>query len=131
MYGYIFMQNSPSCGLHDVDVYSDTNSAPNRSGRGVFAAEIVNAIPDLPVEESGRLDDASVRESFVTRVFALAHWRALVADGLTPARLIAFGSAYKYLLMAHSIDHYKQAGRLLADLSGGSARTRRRVSFAC
>lgn len=125
--GYIFMQDSPSCGLHGVDVYSDANLPPSRSGRGVFAAEIVSAMPNLPVEESGRLDDPIVRESFVARVFALAHWRALVADGLTPARLIAFGSAYKYLLMAHSVSHYQQAGRLLADLSGevrGSAKVR-------
>jgi uncharacterized protein YbgA (DUF1722 family)/uncharacterized protein YbbK (DUF523 family) len=116
--GYIFMQDSPSCGLHGVDVYGDANASPNHGGRGVFAAEIVSAMPDLPVEECGRLDDPAVRENFVTRVFAFAHWRAMAADGLTPARVIAFGSAYKYLLMAHSVAHYQQAGRLLADLSG-------------
>ena len=115
--GYIFMKNSPTCGLHRVKVYNGTDAPPNGHGRGVFAAEIVKARPELPVEESGRLEDPVLRENFVTRVFAFAHWRRLVASGLTPARLMAFHGAYKYLLMAHSIAHYEEAGRLLSDLS--------------
>jgi uncharacterized protein YbgA (DUF1722 family)/uncharacterized protein YbbK (DUF523 family) len=116
--GYIFMKNSPTCGLYRVKVYGEPGVPPNGHGRGVFAAEIVEGRPELPVEESGRLEDPILRENFVTRVFAFAHWQRLLAAGLTPARLIAFHSAYKYLLMAHSVVHYKEAGRLLADLSG-------------
>ncbi len=118
VYGYIFMHDSPSCGLHGIDVFDDAGSVAGSRGRGVFAAAIVDALPDLPVADCARLDDAAVRDSFVTRVFAFAHWRALVACGFNSARLVAFGSAYKYLLMAHSVDHYQHAGRLLADLSG-------------
>ena len=36
--------------------------------------------------------------------------------GLTRARLVAFHSRYKYLLMAHSVSHYEAAGRLLSNL---------------
>jgi uncharacterized protein YbgA (DUF1722 family)/uncharacterized protein YbbK (DUF523 family) len=115
--GYVFMKNSPTCGLHRVKVYSETSGYSNGHGRGVFAAAIVAARPELPVEESGRLEDPVLRENFVTRVFAFAHWQRLVETGITAARLIAFHSAYKYLLMAHSVSHYKEAGRLLADLS--------------
>ena len=116
--GYIFMKSSPTCGLYRVKVFGDAGQPPNGHGRGIFAAEIVEGRPELPVEESGRLEDPVLRENFVTRVFALAHWKRMVATGLTSARLIAFHSAYKYLLMAHSIVHYKEAGRLLSDLSG-------------
>ena len=119
--GYIFMKNSPTCGLHRVKVYAGSDDLPSGHGRGVFAAEIVKARPELPVEESGRLEDPVLRENFVTRVFAFAHWLRLVETGVTAARLIAFHSAYKYLLMAHSVFHYKEAGRLLADLSGDAA----------
>jgi uncharacterized protein YbgA (DUF1722 family)/uncharacterized protein YbbK (DUF523 family) len=122
--GYIFMKNSPTCGLYRVKVYAESDDPPNGHGRGVFAAEIVKARPELPVEESGRLEDPVLRENFVTRVFAFAHWRRLMSVGVTAARLIAFHSAYKYLLMAHSVPHYNQAGRLLADLSGKNAASR-------
>lgn len=44
-------------------------------------------------------------------------WQRLRADGLTAARLIAFHSAHKYLLMAHSVPAYHRLGRLLGDLS--------------
>jgi uncharacterized protein YbgA (DUF1722 family)/uncharacterized protein YbbK (DUF523 family) len=115
--GYIFMQKSPSCGLHRVPVH-DARGNPVATGRGVFAAAIVAARPELPVEESNRLEDAVLRENFVTRVFAHGHWRRLIDVGLTPAALIAFHSAYKYLLMAHSVARYRAAGKLLADLSG-------------
>src|SRR5262249_3105938 len=79
--GSIFMKNSPSCGLHRVKVYEDVSGEVNGHGRGVFAAEIVAAHPELPVEESGRLDDSILRENFVMRVFAHAHWRRLSGEG--------------------------------------------------
>ena len=115
--GYIFMKNSPSCGLHRVKVYGARGGPANGHGRGVFASAVVALRPELPAEESGRLEDPILRENFVARVFAHAHWRGLVEEGLTPAKLIAFHSAYKYLLMAHGITRYRAAGKLLADLS--------------
>lgn len=122
--GYVFMKNSPSCGLFRVKVYpgseslSPDRSIPVRKGRGIFAAAVTGGWPELPVEESGRLEDPVLCENFVTRVFAYAHWRAFEAQGITAAGLIAFHSRYKYLLMAHSVAAYQRAGRLLADLKG-------------
>lgn len=128
--GYVFMKGSPSCGLFRVKVYPHQNGQvtgpPGRQGRGAYAAAVVEALPDLPVEENGRLHDPVLRENFVTRAFAYAHWRALEAAGLSAGRLVAFHSRYKYLLMAHSVPHYEQAGRLLSDLKQdlpGKART--------
>jgi uncharacterized protein YbgA (DUF1722 family)/uncharacterized protein YbbK (DUF523 family) len=115
--GYVFIKNSPTCGLYRVKVYSRAGVPPVSNGRGIFAAAVVAARPELPVEESGRLEDPVLRENFVTRTFAFAHWQRCVARGMSAARLIAFHSAYKYLLMAHSVTRYREAGRLLADLS--------------
>jgi uncharacterized protein YbgA (DUF1722 family)/uncharacterized protein YbbK (DUF523 family) len=118
--GYVFMKNSPSCGLFRVKVYPYQNGrvtgAPDRRGRGAYAAAVVEACPNLPVEENGRLHDPVLRENFVTRTFAYAHWKALERAGLSRARLVEFHSRYKYLLMAHSVPHYQQTGGLLADL---------------
>lgn len=121
--GYVFMKGSPSCGLFRVKVYPHEDGrvtgAPNPHGRGVYAAAVVEALPDLPVEENGRLHDPVLRENFVTRTFAYAHWHALQAAGLSAGRLVKFHSRYEYLLMAHSVAHYERAGRLLADLKDG------------
>ncbi len=116
--GYVFMKNSPSCGLFRVKLYPGPGKAPTGSARGLFADEVVTAMPYLPVEESGRLSDPVLLENFVTRTFAYAHWLRVAQRGVTARGLIAFHSAYKYLLMAHSITAYRAAGRLLSDLSG-------------
>ncbi len=113
--GYVFMHNSPSCGLFRVKVYQHRDAPARRIGRGIYAATVTERIPHLPVEDAGRLFDDVLRENFVTRVFAYAHWRT-IADELTPGRLIAFHTAYKYLLMAHDVPAYQAAGRLLSDL---------------
>ncbi|MDH3644133.1 MAG: DUF523 and DUF1722 domain-containing protein [Gammaproteobacteria bacterium] len=120
--GYVFMKNSPSCGLFRVKVYPpDSGGVPERRGRGAHAAAIVERLPNLPVEENGRLNDPVLRENFVTRAFSYGHWQACFKEPgqLTAGRLIVFHSRYKYLLMAHSIPHYQQAGRLLSDLRDG------------
>lgn len=120
--GYVFMRGSPSCGLFRVKVYprhGDPVGAPRQDGRGAYAAALTAALPNLPVEENGRLHDPVLRENFVTRVFAYTHWQGLQRAGLTAARLVAFHSRYKYLLMAHSVAHYQRAGRLLSDLGEG------------
>ncbi|MGE0625400.1 MAG: YbgA family protein [Pseudomonadales bacterium] len=119
--GYVFMKNSPSCGLFRVKVYREADGggvsgAPGRSGRGIYAAALARALPDLPMEETGRLNDDVLRENFVMRTFAYAHWRRLLAEGLSRGRLVEFHSRYKYLLMAHSVPAYQEAGRLLSNL---------------
>lgn len=118
--GYVLMKNSPSCGLFRVKVYQEkdgeVSGPPERTGVGIFARTLSEAMPDLPLEETGRLNDDVLRENFVVRTFAYAHWQALRRSGLTPSRLIEFHSRYKYLLMAHSVPDYQAAGRLLSDL---------------
>lgn len=113
--GFIFMQQSPSCGLERVRVHQD-GGRPSEPGRGIFAAAFCARHPDLPVEEDGRLNDPVLRENFITRVYAYAEWRRLVADGLSRRALIAFHSRYKYLLLATDPVRYKALGRLLGDL---------------
>ncbi|MDD9983304.1 MAG: DUF1722 domain-containing protein, partial [Gammaproteobacteria bacterium] len=62
-----------------------------------------------------RLNDASLRESFVERVFAYDRWLRAMAAGFTPGRLVAFHTRHKFLLLSHSEVHYRAAGRLVAD----------------
>lgn len=116
--GYILMQKSPSCGMQRVKVYQDNGYPADGGASGIFAAALMRARPELPVEEDGRLNDPILRENFLTRVFAYAEWRRLLDAGLTRGALIGYHSRYKYQLMANSPEHYRRLGRLLADLAG-------------
>ncbi|HTX54880.1 MAG TPA: DUF523 and DUF1722 domain-containing protein [Candidatus Baltobacteraceae bacterium] len=112
--GYILKSKSPSCGMERVRVYG-ASGMPAKHGVGIFARALLAAFPLLPVEEEGRLHDLGLRENFVERVFAYRRWRDLVESGLTRGRLVAFHTAHKLLLMAHSPKHYAALGRLVAD----------------
>ena len=111
--GYVLKKDSPSCGLERVKVYG-AHGVPARSGRGLFAAALVDRHRFLPVEEEGRLSDPRIRDNFIERVFGYRRWRDLTAGGLTRGRLVAFHAAHKLLVLAHSPRHYAELGRLLA-----------------
>jgi uncharacterized protein YbgA (DUF1722 family)/uncharacterized protein YbbK (DUF523 family) len=115
--GFIFKKDSPSCGMARVKVYND-KGMPERSGNGLFAREIMQADPLLPVEEEGRLNDAGLCDSFITRVYVYARWKDLLQAGVSKSGLMEFHASHKFLVMAYSNSAYRQLGRMLSDLSG-------------
>lgn len=114
--GYIFMQKSPSCGLERVKVYTENGAPVGGGGRGIYAQAFCELHPNLPVEEDGRLNDAVLRENFITRVFAYAAWQDLLKAGITRRSLTEFHSRYKYQLMANDPVQYKVLGNLLGSM---------------
>lgn len=115
--GYIFCPKSPTCGMERVLEYQQGTNNATKSGIGVFAKALMDEYPELPCEESGRLNDMVIKENFFTRVYAYHDWKSMAHHGLTKHQLIQFHSRYKYLLMAHNPDKYRKLGPLLADLS--------------
>ena len=113
--GYVLKKDSPSCGMARVKIYGE-HGMPRREGRGLFAAALMEACPNLPVEEEGRLNDPALRENFIERVFAYRRLRALFRGRWTPGRVVAFHTAHKLQLMAHSTVAYRELGRLVADV---------------
>lgn len=67
--GYIFTRGSPSCGVFKVKVYENNGCLSSESGMGVFARAVIDAYPELPVEEAERLQDVEIKENFVKKVF--------------------------------------------------------------
>ncbi len=125
--GYVLKRASPSCGLERVPVYGEAGGRRG-TGRGLFAAALVERFPGLPVEEEGRLTDAAIRESFIERVFAAARWRTFRASDPGPGDLVAFHATHKFAVLAHSPAGYAALGRLVASVGardrGGSRRGR-------
>lgn len=111
--GFVLKQDSPSCGLERVRVYDD-NGIPVRSGSGIFTRALRERFPLLPVEDDGRLKDPRIRENFITRVFTYHRWLRLVGSGPTPSDVVAFHTAHKMLILAHSPVHYRSLGPLVA-----------------
>ena len=114
--GYIFMQKSPSCGLERVKVYRENGAPADGGGSGIYAKAFCERHPNLPVEEDGRLNDAVLRENFVTRVFAYFAWQQLLKKGVTRRALTEFHSRYKYQLMANDPVQYKALGKMLGNM---------------
>jgi uncharacterized protein YbgA (DUF1722 family)/uncharacterized protein YbbK (DUF523 family) len=111
--GYVLKRASPSCGLLRVRVYRD-HGVPAADGRGLFAEALITALPALPVEEEGRLSDPALRENFIERVFVAARWRIFLRTQPRPRDLVAFHTAHKFAVLAHSPAHYARLGRLVA-----------------
>ncbi|WP_020677144.1 YbgA family protein [Geopsychrobacter electrodiphilus] len=112
--GFVFKSKSPSSGMERVRLY-DRNGVPNKTGVGLFARVFMAHFPLLPVEEDGRLHDPLLRENFIEAIFVLKRWRASLAQGRSAKLLIDFHTRHKYLLMAHSVESYRQMGKLIAE----------------
>ncbi|VGO20151.1 YbgA family protein [Pontiella sulfatireligans] len=115
--GFIFKSKSPSSGMERVKVYQK-NGMPVNKGRGLFANAFMERFPLLPVEEEGRLHDPGLRINFIERVFTLMRWREMLGGDSTRGGLVKFHERHKYLIMAHSIPHYRELGRIAAELKG-------------
>jgi uncharacterized protein YbgA (DUF1722 family)/uncharacterized protein YbbK (DUF523 family) len=115
--GYVLKKDSPTCGMERVKVRSE-EGMPKKEGRGIFAGALQDQAPALPVEEEGRLNDPALRENFIERIFAYRRLRSLFAERWSRGRLVAFHTAHKLQLMAHSPQAYRSLGRLVASAKG-------------
>ena len=111
--GFIFKKGSPSSGMERVRVYTEKGMPSNR-GSGMFARAFMDHFPLIPTEEDGRLNDSTLRENFIERIFALRRWRLMAAERKSLGNLVAFHTAHKLQIMSHSVKHYRELGRLVA-----------------
>ena len=61
--GFVLKARSPSCGPRGVAIQSSPDT-----GRGLFAQALIDALPDLAVEDEERLQNPAFREAFLRRV---------------------------------------------------------------
>ncbi len=115
--GYVLKKDSPSCGMTRVKVY-DEHGSPSRAGRGLYAEALLERWPHLPVEEEGRLQDEALRENFLERVVAFHRLQQVFSGRWTLGDLVAFHTAHKLAVLAHTTEGYRRLGRLVA---GGKA----------
>jgi uncharacterized protein YbgA (DUF1722 family)/uncharacterized protein YbbK (DUF523 family) len=112
--GFVFKAKSPSCGMERVKVYPSGKGMPRKNGVGLFTAAFMEHFPLLPVEEDGRLNDAALRENFITRIFTLQRFRHMLEQNPTYGDVVDFHTRHKLLMMEHSVEIYREMGRLVA-----------------
>ncbi len=111
--GYILKKDSPSCGWERVRVHHE-NGRVTRTGRGLFAAALAERLPNLPIEEEGRLCDPRLRENWIERVFVYHRLQGLWDARWSIGDLVAFHTSHKLVLMAHSPAAQRRLGQLIA-----------------
>jgi len=116
--GYIFKKGSPSCGLFSVKIYKSKIEVLN-GGTGLYAQQIINGNPLLPVEEEGRLNDGKLRNNFLQRVEVYYRWQQLCSNGLSKNGIVGFHTRHKFMLLAHCESTYRALGRLIAQIGLG------------
>lgn len=113
--GFIFKSRSPSSGMERVKVYTG-KGMPVKKGVGLFAQAFMENFPLIPAEDDGRLHDPDLRENFIERIFTLDRWRKSLKGKKNPGELVAFHTRHKLLILSHSTQHYRQMGRLVAQI---------------
>lgn len=115
--GFVLKKDSPSCGMERVRVHEPgrpPGRPPRRTGQGLFATALARALPFLPLEEEGRLQDPVLREGFVVRLFAQRRLKDVFGRRWSLADAVSFHASEKLLLLAHDESAYRALGRLVA-----------------
>lgn len=115
--GYILKNNSPSCGMERVKLYS-ARGMPANKATGIYAGRLMELCPALPFEEEGRLMDPVGRENFIERVFIYHRWQQ-IRKRLTARALVDFHVRHKFIVLAHDEKIYRALGRLVARAGRG------------
>lgn len=82
--GFLLKSGSPSCGIRDVKIYSDTRKRLTNhttKGRGFFGGRVVKLYPNLAVEDEARLENAVIKERFLIRIFIDSYQREILKPG--------------------------------------------------
>jgi len=114
--GFVLKSSSPSCGPWQVKLYPSTDKVPALSKKGVghFAAVLHEKFPRTAIEDEGRLTNFTIRENFLTRIFATAAFHEMTATG-EMRDLVDYHSRYKLLLLAHNEQNMREMGRIVAN----------------
>ncbi len=113
--GFVLKSKSPTCGLERVKVYQEKNAPSEKKAVGVFAKELKEVYPYLPIEEEGRLNDPWLKENFLMQVFAYGDIKSFLENKPQFKDLVEFHTSYKYLIFAKSEKSYKALGRIVAN----------------
>jgi len=110
--GFILKSRSPSCGIKDAKIFSDSeNPSPIARGSGLFAERVLEKYPGAAVEDEGRLMNFTIREHFLTKLYTLARFRDVKRKNTMKA-LVDFQSDNKFVFMSYNQREMRALGKI-------------------
>ena len=99
--GFIFKRDSPTCGISNVRLYHKlgTDSGYQKTS-GMFSEGVSAEFPNMVKEDEKRLENVTIREHFLTRIFVLANLRESL-ESQSIAKLFEFYSKNMLLFLCH------------------------------
>ena len=99
--GFIFKRDSPTCGITDVRLYHKLGDHVGYSKTsGMFSEDILKNFPNIVKEDEKRLNNISIRENFLTRIFVLADLRESLESN-SVEKVFKFYSKNMLLFLCH------------------------------
>lgn len=112
--GYIFKARSPSCGVNSTPI--SLGHSKSRKGAGLFAAQIMEHLPLLPVVEEIGLESKDQQINYIQRLEAYHRLRELIVQRPGLKQLLDFHHQNRLSLMAHGAAGLRQLEYWLAAL---------------
>ena len=99
--GFIFKRDSPTCGISNVRLYHKlgTDSGYQKTS-GMFSEGVSAEFPNMVKEDEKRLENITIREHFLTRIFVLANLRESL-ELQSVEKLFEFYSKNMLLFLCH------------------------------
>ena len=111
--GFLLKSRSPSCGLRDTRIYPEgEGKAPISKESGFFGEAVLGAFSHLAVEDEARLRNVRIAEHFLTKLYALARFRALDRDINS---LMQYQADNKLLLMMYGQNKMRMLGNIASN----------------
>ena len=100
--GFIFKRDSPTCGISNVRLYHKlgTDSGYQKT-TGMFSEGVSAEFPNMVKEDEKRLENITIREHFLTRIFVLANLRESL-ELQSVEKLFEFYSKNMLLFLCHA-----------------------------
>lgn len=113
--GFFLKSKSPSCGVSlETKIYKDIEGKEIiEYGQGIFAKEILNTFPHLPIVDEQMLKDKDILENFLIRIFTLAKFKVFKKKAKQIDDLISFHKKIEWLLMSYDKIKTKQLEMVL------------------
>jgi len=70
IYGYVFKSHSPSCGVHNTNVFNESSQLLDSGGTGIHAKTIIENRAGLPVADENQLQETRSIEDYCERVIS-------------------------------------------------------------